>query len=210
MTLRYTSRAIEGDRFVRRSPIRKHAGQYSMRHRFEIGPRTHIVLHRPETLVRRQVALRDVSDDEACPRVIFNDKMGDCGVRRNSQTRDGTFKPTFETTRILDLDLRGGPGEQQDSLLNAAVIFEVLSSSSTEKWKYDGGQRFQHYRTIDSFRDYILIDQGQIRIEQYTRRPDNIWTLRDYQRLEEELSIDSIGVSIPLHRIYDQIEMPPS
>lgn len=87
------------------------------------------------------------------------------------------------------------------------MIFEVLSPSTE---KYDRGQKFQHYRAIDSLKDYILVDRSQIRIEQYTRRPENIWTLRDYQRLEEELSIDSIGVSIPLQRIYDQIEIPPS
>jgi Uma2 family endonuclease len=98
-------------------------------------------------------------------------------------------------------------GEQNDNLLNAAVIFEVLSPSTE---KYDRGLKFQHYRTIDSLKDYILVDQSQIRIEQYTRQPDNSWTLRDYQRPEEELKVDSIGVSIPLQRIYDQIELPHS
>lgn len=95
--------------------------------------------------------------------------------------------------------------EHQDNLLNPVAIFEVLSPSTE---KYDRGLKFQHYRTIDSLRDYILVDQSQIRIEQYTRRPDGTWSLRDYQTLEEELKIEAIGVSIPLRQIYDRIELP--
>ena len=97
-------------------------------------------------------------------------------------------------------------GEHEDNLLNPAVVFEVLSPSTE---KYDRGLKFQHYRTIASLQDFILVDQSQIRIEQYTRQPDNSWMLRDYQRPEEELRIDSIGVSIPLQQIYDRIDLSP-
>ena len=92
-----------------------------------------------------------------------------------------------------------------DSLLNPVVIVEVLSPTTE---KYDRGLKFQHYRSIASLKDYILVDQSQMRIEQYTRQPDDTWTLRDYQNPEQELKIDSIGVSIPLGRIYDRIEIP--
>jgi Uma2 family endonuclease len=95
--------------------------------------------------------------------------------------------------------------ERQDILLNPAVIFEVLSPTTEH---YDRGPKFQYYRGIESLTDYILVDQNQIRIEQYTRKDANTWTLRDYQRPEEELRIDSIGVSLALARIYDRIELP--
>lgn len=91
-----------------------------------------------------------------------------------------------------------------DNLLNPTVIFEV-PSPSTEK--YDRGLKFQRYRTIDSLQDYILVDQSQVRVEQYTRQPDHAWTLRDYQSPQEELQIESIGVSLPLSRIYERIEL---
>jgi len=94
--------------------------------------------------------------------------------------------------------------EHQDVLLNPVVIFEVLSPTTE---KYDRGLKFQHYRTIESLKEYILVAQDQVRIEQYTRQEGNIWTLRDYQRLEEELIMSSIGVSIPLARIYERVEL---
>ena len=56
--------------------------------------------------------------------------------------------------------------ELEDILLNPVVIFEILSPSTEE---YDRGVKFRQYRTIDSLKDYILIDQDQVRIEQYSR-----------------------------------------
>ena len=95
--------------------------------------------------------------------------------------------------------------ERQDILLNPAVIFEVLSPSTEQ---YDRGVKLRYYRAIESLTDYLLVDQNQIRIEQYTRGDAGTWTLRDYQRPVEELRIDSIGVSLALARIYDRIELP--
>jgi Uma2 family endonuclease len=97
--------------------------------------------------------------------------------------------------------------EHDDILINPVAIFEVLSPSTE---KYDRGLKFQHYRTLDSLMDYILVNQEQVRIEQFTRQPDGTWTLRDYQGPDEELKIDSIGVAIPLRQIYDQLDIPPA
>jgi Uma2 family endonuclease len=95
--------------------------------------------------------------------------------------------------------------ERQDILLNPTVIVEVLSPSTE---RYDRGVKLQYYRGIQSLRDYILVAQDQIRVEQYTRGASPIWTLRDYQGPEETLLIESIGVSLPLARIYERVEFP--
>jgi Uma2 family endonuclease len=116
------------------------------------------------------------------------------------------IKPGVRVCRRLGcLRARDG-GEHDDNLTNPAVIFEVLSPSTE---KYDRGLKFQHYRTLDSLRDYILVNQEQARIEQFTRRPDGTWTFRDYQGPDEELKIDAIGVTIPLRRIYDRVSILP-
>jgi len=92
-------------------------------------------------------------------------------------------------------------------LLTLSVLFEILSLSTEE---YDRGIKFRHYRAMDSLEEYILVDQDQIRIEQYARQANHTWTLRDHQTVEEELKITSIGVSLPLSRIYDRVELPPA
>jgi Uma2 family endonuclease len=97
--------------------------------------------------------------------------------------------------------------EDDDVLIDPVAIFEVLSPSTE---KYDRGLKFQLYRTIDSLNDYILVNQEQVRVEQYTRHADGTWTFRDYQSPGEELKIDSIGVAIPLRRIYDRVGVQPA
>ena len=96
--------------------------------------------------------------------------------------------------------------ERQDILLNPAVIFEVLSPTTE---KYDRGAKFRYYLAIDTLKDYILVDQFAMRVEQYTRGTAGAWTFRAYQQAEDELKIDSIGVALPLARIYDRVELPP-
>jgi Uma2 family endonuclease len=95
--------------------------------------------------------------------------------------------------------------DHQDVLLNPVAIFEILSPSTET---YDRGLKFKRYRSIASLQDYILVNQTEIRIEHYTRQANNLWILRDYQSLEEEMTISSIAVSLPLHRIYDRVEFP--
>ncbi len=95
--------------------------------------------------------------------------------------------------------------ERQDILLNPKVIFEVLSPSTEF---YDRVVKFRHYREIESLTDYVLLDQEQARIEQFTRGDAHIWTFHDYKAAAETLLIESIGVSIPIARIYDGLELP--
>jgi Uma2 family endonuclease len=94
----------------------------------------------------------------------------------------------------------------QDILLNPKVIFEVLSPSTEY---HDRGMKFRRYREIESLTDYILVDQDQARIEQFTRGDARTWTFRDYRDASEILLIESIGVSVPIARIYEGIELSP-
>jgi Uma2 family endonuclease len=95
--------------------------------------------------------------------------------------------------------------DHQDVLLNPVVIVEVLSPSTEA---YDRGLKLQHYRTIAPLQDYIMVNQSELRVEQYTRQENNLWILRNYQSLDEDLTISSIDVSLQLGRIYNRVEFP--
>jgi len=95
--------------------------------------------------------------------------------------------------------------DHQDVLLNPLVIFEVLSPSTE---RYDRGLKRQRYTGLASLKDYILVSQTNLHIEQYTRQENNLWTVRDYATLDEELTIASIGVSLSLRAIYNRVEFP--
>ncbi len=91
-----------------------------------------------------------------------------------------------------------------DTLLNPTVLIEVLSPSTEG---YDRGLKFQHYRTIESLRDYLLVDQGKIRVEQFTRQSDGTWTFRDYLNESDDVVIESIAVRISMRRIYAGVDV---
>lgn len=85
-----------------------------------------------------------------------------------------------------------------DTLLNPVVLIEVLSESTAD---YDRGTKFTHYRTIPSFRDYVLVSSDRILIEHHARNPDGSWTLREH-RAGERFRLDSVGCELAVDEIY--------
>ena len=63
---------------------------------------------------------------------------------------------------------------QLDTLLNPDLIVEVLSESTRN---YDRGDKFQQYRGIPSFREYLLVDQEKADVERYSKPNDATWSL---------------------------------
>ena len=53
---------------------------------------------------------------------------------------------------------------RSDTILNPQVIIEVLSTSTKG---YDRESKFEAYRTISTFQEYLLIDQTRIHIERF-------------------------------------------
>jgi Uma2 family endonuclease len=94
--------------------------------------------------------------------------------------------------------------DEQDSLINPVVIFEVLSPSTE---LYDRGLKFQYYRTIPSLREYILVDQNKVQIEQYIYQDAATWTMRDHRSLDSAVKMNSFGASLPLRMIYNRIDL---
>jgi Uma2 family endonuclease len=93
-----------------------------------------------------------------------------------------------------------------DTLLNPAVIIEVLSPSTE---RYDRGEKFAHYRRLESLREYILIAQDIRRIEHY-RRDGDTWVLTEVSEPDSALVISSISCTLRLSEIYDRVEFPAS
>jgi len=62
-----------------------------------------------------------------------------------------------------------------DVITNPTVVVEVLSSSTEE---YDRGLKWTGYQRIPSLTDYLLIAQGEVRIEHYRRNADGSWNYR--------------------------------
>lgn len=93
--------------------------------------------------------------------------------------------------------------EQKDTVLNPAVIVEVLSPSTQD---YDRGQKFEHYRTLPSLVDYLTIAQERPHVVHYTRQSASSWLLEEFSDLGQSIPLASISCILPLGEVYDKIE----
>jgi Uma2 family endonuclease len=96
--------------------------------------------------------------------------------------------------------------DRRDTLLNPTLIVEVLSETTEA---YDRGDRFGHYRRLESLQEYVLVAQDRPRIERYTRRADSHeWLLTDISDLQGVAARSSIGCELALVEVYDKVEFP--
>jgi Uma2 family endonuclease len=89
--------------------------------------------------------------------------------------------------------------KQKDTVINPTVIIEVLSKSTKD---YDRGEKFEHYRSIESFTDYVLVAQDKFHVEHFAKQADGNWLLKETNDIESSIKIDSIDCELTLTDIY--------
>jgi Uma2 family endonuclease len=94
--------------------------------------------------------------------------------------------------------------KQRDTLLNPTVLVEVLSKSTAS---YDRGEKFEHYRKLDSLAEYLVIAQNKYHVEHYIRQPDNRWLLSETDDIQKTIHLSSIECDLALADIYDKVEV---
>jgi Uma2 family endonuclease len=92
---------------------------------------------------------------------------------------------------------------ENDTATNPTVIVEILSKSTRN---YDLGGKFALYRQIESLKDYILIDSEAIKVIKYTKNNDGSWLLVEYNAIENSFYISSIGVTLNLVDLYENVK----
>ena len=108
---------------------------------------------------------------------------------------------TYPDIMIIRGELQFQEG-RKDTLMNPCLIGEVLSNSTQG---YDKDEKFQAYRSIPSFQEYVLIDQYSPQIEHYRKTDRHQWLFTEYQGLDSILTLAIDGMTIPLADIYDKV-----
>lgn len=90
-----------------------------------------------------------------------------------------------------------------DILVNPQIIVEVLSKSTKG---YDRKDKFQTYRTISTFQEYLLIDQTRIHVEQFSKIGKKQWTLREYDEEDEAIALTTVPFEISLQDLYNKVK----
>jgi Uma2 family endonuclease len=89
-------------------------------------------------------------------------------------------------------------GNQTDVILNPLLIVEVLSPSTEG---YDRGKKFELYRTIPSFREYLVVHQDRRHVEHYSKQDDDSWLLREHVGAAT-VAIARLNAKVPLSELY--------
>ena len=89
---------------------------------------------------------------------------------------------------------------------NPSVIFEVLSDSTES---YDRGKKFELYRQLESLREYLLVAQDEAHVERYVRQADDSWLLTVFKGLDAAVELTTLGCTLPLAEVYEDVTFPP-
>ncbi|MEH1808366.1 Uma2 family endonuclease [Nostoc sp.] len=106
----------------------------------------------------------------------------------------------FDGEPQLNGDVYDKPQERLrlDEVLNPVLIVEVLSPSTAD---CDRLSKFRMYRSIGSFREYLLVEQDEPFVERYSKQAEG-WLLNDFSSLEVSISLDSVNIELPMAEIY--------
>ncbi|MEO8606019.1 MAG: Uma2 family endonuclease [bacterium] len=94
--------------------------------------------------------------------------------------------------------------EQRDTLLNPALLVEVLSPSTEA---YDRGDKFEHYRKLDSLAEYLLVSQDRMHVEQFVRQRDGQWLLSESDGRAAVVRLSAVDVALSLIEMYDKVDV---
>jgi len=102
--------------------------------------------------------------------------------------------------------IKGKPmyeGKGTSNGTNPLIIVEVLSQSTRD---YDRTDKFQYYRSIPEFREYILIDQYRFYVSQYFKQEDRKWIFNDYQGEDSVLKLACDEFEISFQDLYERVD----
>ena len=115
--------------------------------------------------------------------------------------------PDVEIHTYPDVMVAAKPLEMQagrkDTITNPCFIAEVLSRSTQN---YDRIEKFAAYRAIDTFQEYLLIDQYRIHVEHHVKTAVNQWLFSEYDDPNVTISLQFLDWQIQIADLYDNIE----
>jgi Uma2 family endonuclease len=92
--------------------------------------------------------------------------------------------------------------DRRDTLLNPALIVEVLSPSTEA---YDRGFKSAQYRTVESLEEYALVSQAEPRVEVFRRQSGGHWLFSEAIGIDAVCHFESLDCAVPLAEIYAKV-----
>ncbi|MGC2238735.1 MAG: Uma2 family endonuclease [Pyrinomonadaceae bacterium] len=82
------------------------------------------------------------------------------------------------------------------------LIIEVTSPSTAH---IDRREKLLFYQQMPSVQEYAVVDQHKINIELHRRQPNGGWITYYFDRDDEEIEFQSVGLTLPIAEIYRRV-----
>jgi Uma2 family endonuclease len=117
---------------------------------------------------------------------------------------------TYPDVMVVCGSVQLSQDDRLETVINPVVLVEVLSESTAA---YDRGEKFRHYRSFPTLREYLLVEQASMRVEHY-HRPDGHdttpWDRHDYPAAADVVTLASVGVEVAVGGIYAGVTPGPT
>jgi Uma2 family endonuclease len=90
-------------------------------------------------------------------------------------------------------------------LVRPCFIVEVLSPSTAS---IDRREKRASYATLETLREYVIVDQNRMRVELY-RRESNGWQGYVLNQPDDVVESSCLGLRLTVQQIYEGVELPP-
>lgn len=94
-------------------------------------------------------------------------------------------------------------GSEMDILLNPAVIIEILPEQMMFR---DEVRKLEKYLSLPSIDEYLLVREGEMRVEHYSKQNPKHWNYRIYDISDDVISMESIQCKVSMGEFYSQIK----
>ena len=98
-----------------------------------------------------------------------------------------------------------GPGADAYYRRQPRLIIEV-SSPGTER--IDRSEKLLAYKQMKSLREYVIVSQDRIHIEVFRRQRGDRWHWEVLTELEDELHLESVGLTLAVAQVYRRVKFP--
>lgn len=140
-----------------------------------------------------------------------NNYLDNSTKNKNCETFNSEIKLYFEKleefcypdTYVVCGDLKTSEYDK-NSPTNPILVVEVLSPSTEA---YDRGEKFRKYKTISTFKEYVLITPDKVCVETFYKQDEQTWIMNTYLDIEDNIQLRSIGLAISVKEIYRNVDL---
>jgi len=94
----------------------------------------------------------------------------------------------------------------RQTITNPIVLAEILSKSTQD---YDRGQKFEHYRLIETLWDYLLIDQYSVDVE-HRWLDGKTWRSERFTARDSQFTLKGVPLTISVAALYERVDFETS